>query len=382
METQNRSPQAAVTQAAAYMHLKKKVMGLGEQGYSLLKDGRVSEADAVFHQCLDLSEEFSHTHALIGLSSVEKGAIAQAECSLVEADRLGTNPAWASLLRIKLLMEAGEYDQARHALVNHIYGDQLKRERLDIFTEVADELFPVGAELDLPDFLCLGAQKSGTTWLHVNLQGNTAIFLPRKKESQHFSQDFYRNLELYSTNYVAGRGQVRGEICPSYAVLSDERIAFIARHMPDLKLIYIMRDPVERAFSALRMDTHVVKKYADRVVDESTMLEILDQDKHYVEFSKYTKHIEAWERYYPKDRFLFCFMEDIKQRPDWLLEQVSIHLGVPMTEEWNREQLGQKIFAGKPMSMPDSVHDHLRRSLDEELRNLEERFGSRVAGWL
>jgi len=107
----------------------------------------------------------------------------------------------------------------------------------------------------LPQVLCIGAQKAGTTWLYENLARHPEVFVPPEvKEVHYFDFLFHHPLADYAEVFAAGRGQVRCDITPNYGRLRAERIRFCHRVMPDARLIFLMRNPVERAWSQAVMD--------------------------------------------------------------------------------------------------------------------------------
>jgi hypothetical protein len=160
-----------------------------------------------------------------------------------------------------------------------------------------------------PTFLGIGAQKAGSTWLHAMLSKHDELWLPHLKELHYFDRRFpirpvpsssapepaqgtfarhistrIRRMSLsklrdrlsfrrwsdlaWETRYVFGnwdaewyaslfnaaKGRIAGEITPAYSCLSEEAIAYVHGLMPDAKLIFLMRDPVERAWSHAKMD--------------------------------------------------------------------------------------------------------------------------------
>jgi hypothetical protein len=116
----------------------------------------------------------------------------------------------------------------------------------------------------LPDFLIIGAQKAGTTWLKEQLRQNPRIFMP-KREVHYFDQNprFERGSEWYASHFEDADGAVTvGEKTPEYLYLSQrpdipEGIARISTLLPEARLIVILRDPVRRALSALN---HLINK--------------------------------------------------------------------------------------------------------------------------
>ncbi len=100
----------------------------------------------------------------------------------------------------------------------------------------------------LPDFLILGAQKAGTTALYEYLRRHPGITGPRWKEVSYFDRHYARGRAWYRGNFPVRDGGLVGEASPSYLFhpLAPERAAAL---VPGARLIAILRDPVERAYS-------------------------------------------------------------------------------------------------------------------------------------
>ncbi|OGT83573.1 MAG: hypothetical protein A3H91_02535 [Gammaproteobacteria bacterium RIFCSPLOWO2_02_FULL_61_13] len=103
------------------------------------------------------------------------------------------------------------------------------------------------AQLTLPDFLCIGAQKAGTTWLYENLRRHPEIFLPHRKELHYFDWGYSRHINIYAKNFENVSGKIKGDITPAYAVIAPDRIDIIRAIMPDAKILMLLRNPVGRA---------------------------------------------------------------------------------------------------------------------------------------
>lgn len=101
----------------------------------------------------------------------------------------------------------------------------------------------------LPEFLCVGAQKAGTTTLHDLLQLHPGVHLPAVKEVHYFSRHFERSLDWYRQQFAgARRGQRVGETTPYY-LFHPFAPGWIADTLPAVRLIVLLRDPVDRAIS-------------------------------------------------------------------------------------------------------------------------------------
>jgi hypothetical protein len=102
----------------------------------------------------------------------------------------------------------------------------------------------------LPDFICIGAQKAGTTWLYEQLLGHPDVFMPRKELDFFFGS---LHLSGYGAHFdSAAEQQVCGDISPNCAAFEGlaERIYNVC---PNVCIIHMLRDPVERAFSQWEM---------------------------------------------------------------------------------------------------------------------------------
>ena len=108
---------------------------------------------------------------------------------------------------------------------------------------------------NLPDFLIIGAQKCGTTWLWNEIRQHPNIFMPEGKELHYFSNDGSTNfqddgsLDWYKKFFVnSGEANLLGESTPSY-IYRPESAQNIFSVIPDVKLIVTLRQPAERAYS-------------------------------------------------------------------------------------------------------------------------------------
>ena len=111
-------------------------------------------------------------------------------------------------------------------------------------------LYPAGVtRTEVTELIVIGAQKAGTTSVHEWLLQHPGIHLPASKEAHYFTLDHDKTVQWYAKHYAgAQRGQLRGDITPYYAYhpYAAERIAAL---LPAVRLVYLVRDPVERTIS-------------------------------------------------------------------------------------------------------------------------------------
>ena len=129
---------------------------------------------------------------------------------------------------------------------------------MTITTEILDKigflrnnlLISKNSSTNFPDFIGIGAQKSGTSWLFKNLRKHPQLYFPETKEIHFFDWYFYKGLNWYCKHFKdADISQYKGEITPCYSILSEEKIKFIHQINPKLKIILLLRNPIERAWS-------------------------------------------------------------------------------------------------------------------------------------
>lgn len=179
----------------------------------------------------------------------------------------------------------------------------------------------------LPDFLIVGAMKSGTTGLFRDLELNPDVFLPTRKEPEGFVDDAIstpEGLRRYADNFArAGDDQVTGEASTSYTKLPDvpgvaERAA---RVVPEAKIIYLVREPVSRVVSHHRHDVARGAMPADLDV-------ALEQFPALIDYTRYSYQIGPWIDHYG-DRVLVVRFEDYVQERRATVDRVSEFLQIP-----------------------------------------------------
>jgi len=188
-----------------------------------------------------------------------------------------------------------------------------------------------------PDFLVIGAQKSGTTWLEKNLGAHPEICTPKHKELHFFDKQdvFQRGQAWYEDQFDRRqKDQLAGEFTPNYFWLPSSKeeasesgqLSSIARRVqeryPEVKLIIALRDPVDRAKSAYY---HQIR--ARRVKPDETLSEV--QHKYGIaSMGNYAVCLEEWLDAFPRESFHCVVYNDIVQEPLETIQAVYQFLGV------------------------------------------------------
>lgn len=189
-----------------------------------------------------------------------------------------------------------------------------------------------------PNFMILGAQKAGTTWIANMLKHHPEIFIPEDKEIHFFnkSYNYKKGFEWYHSFFsTSGGAKMIGDATPNYlwtGTSQDENVESnrtqnipqkIYDYNPDLKFIVSLRDPVSRAYSAYKS---LIR--GGHISPNTQITEVLD-NRGIITMGYYEKHISNWFQYFPRDKFLFLiFEEDIKENREKTLQRLFNFLDV------------------------------------------------------
>lgn len=234
--------------------------------------------------------------------------------------------------------------------------------------------------LALPNFLGIGGQKCGTTWLHANLAKHPELYLPPEKEIHYFNRRIHKRLQYYSSRFEAGRDRVRGEINPGYCLLTERRVAYVHRLMPELKIVFLMRNPMDRAWSQAVMNLAKFKGRKFEEVPEAEFVEHVSHSRTAIR-NEYLEMLGRWRRFYPPERFCYGFFEEISEKPQDLLRRVFRHLGVTEDVDWATFPFNEVINKGEGRPMPPRVREILSEIYREPIERLHAEFGEPVARW-
>lgn len=205
----------------------------------------------------------------------------------------------------------------------------------------------------LPDFLIIGAAKSATTTLHELMGRHPRVFVSKIKEPEFFAVDavYERGLAWYQALFRDARpDQLCCEASTAYTRWPQfpKAAERIARTLPQAKLIYLLRHPIDRAYS------HYVHRVTRELYPHQpiryTFEEHVVNDPMCLDGSRYMDQIEQYLKYFPRSSLLILLTEDLERRPDETLATAWRFLGLDPVRLENaaiRGNEGQSIREGR-----------------------------------
>ena len=207
---------------------------------------------------------------------------------------------------------------------------------------------------------------------HIKAGGFTDAIWWSKWTFGYYSDSWYKSLFLEGLSY-----QVRGEITPAYSILEREDVARIKEINPDIKLIYLIRNPIDRAWSNIR---HNFKKgYLNIDLSEAEMIAAL-QRKGTVIRGDYERTLETYLRYFDSSQILVCFYDAIQANPSDLMLGITNFLDISAFKEGIVDS--QALINASPLKeMPSRVKDYLAETYTPMIKRLANKFGSYARVW-
>jgi len=294
---------------------------------------------------------------------------------------------------------------------------------------------------DKVDFLCAGAQRSGTSWLWAHLRARPDIWFPPNKEIHYFTratnyptpshlacrglvQKFLGNSqecrtwrwlffgyahkslaraapdqklqcllwllkyffgtpcdEWYLSLFRRGSGKICGEITPDYSLLDECGVENVVRLLPNIKILLLMRDPLDRVLSQTRyhMDG---KAYPDLSrASEDELVQFATQPGQVLR-GDYGRILAIWRKFIPAERIYLGYYEDIQNRPGDTLNSILDFLGAETIASVDGKQLAGRRNAASPRTFSGSFVRRIAPAHEGAIRGCVNALGEPAALWL
>jgi hypothetical protein len=210
----------------------------------------------------------------------------------------------------------------------------------------------------LPNLFIIGAMKSASTSLHYYLKAHPEIFMSEPKEIDYFIEErnWEKGQEWYEDHFPEEKA-IRGESSVNYSRchLFEGVPQRIHAMSPDAKLIYVLRDPIERAVSHYRQRT--IQGVEERPIGEA-LSDLTDND--YIKVGMYHMQLTAFMEYFDQSKLLIVTMEELNKQQQETLQKVFRFLGVD--ENFHSKEYGEV----------------LNRSVDKRPRNALGKFLDKI----
>ena len=253
----------------------------------------------------------------------------------------------------------------------------------------------------LPDFIIIGAQRGGTTSFYNYLVQHPCVVPALRKEISFFDNNFRKGINWYRSHFLSlpyrycfkqlyGQDLVTGEASPDY-LLHPHAPRRISTVLPTAKLIVMMRNPVDRAYSSHYSKVKLGKEtlsFEDAIEQEQERLHgevekmLEDEDyfsfnhRHYSYLAKgiYVDQLRTWMSLFPREQFLIIKSEDFYEDHRKILERTLDFLGLP---DWEPEETDYTRLnvSGYPEMNADT-----RKRLADYFRPHNQRLNEYLAG--
>jgi len=261
---------------------------------------------------------------------------------------------------------------------------------------------------NLPDFIIIGANKAGTTSVANYLNSHPDIQMSKVKEPMFFSTEptqssaamkeaslarpyFTLTLNEYSEMFDAANGKVvkLGEASTSYLANPNTSSKLMRKIVPDVKIIVILRDPVERAISAYKMcvgNGIESRKFSEIVLGAEQDLKILDAHgvKEYIRNGLYVQLLQPYFNFFSKDQILITAYEELRETPSKLLSKIFGFVGVDDHEVSTKKKFNtaaDNLKRGRIEIKQEDI-DRLRTLFRPELERLLPKMDFDISHWI
>jgi hypothetical protein len=277
----------------------------------------------------------------------------------------------------------------------------------------------------MPDFLCIGAQRGGTTWLDHALRQHRQLWMPPLKELHYFDCSvrtplvlhilarqttsgrrarmalqllrrpqhvrwagryllWPRNDRWYAGLFRPAPGQLSGEATPAYAMLERPTIAALHGQYPALRIIYLLRDPLQRLWSQVgRFITKHTRADIATISDADIYALVRQNFAAFHAHSSYLANLARWESIFAPRQIFVGFFGQVHADPAALLTALYAFLGVDAQPGNVPGDAGVPRNARRFRPMPAEIGRWLAEQLHSELVALHQRFDNAdTAQWL
>jgi len=277
-----------------------------------------------------------------------------------------------------------------------------------------------------PDFLCIGMQKAGTAWLYDQLKHHPDFWIPLVKEFHYLDRDIVRmsnprkllemmqrapkrlekhrrpwderdveflneaaslagkprDIAQYAALFRFKNGLLTGDITPGYSRLSDEVVAEVGRALPGVKIVLMIRDPLDRAWSQICMAARNDRFDTGLLKEPERFRAFLESSEEVNSRSFPTRMVARWREHAPNVALQYYFLDDVIASPEETRRRVLTFLGADpgkssgaVDADHNRKSKNVKL------PLTDDIRTVMVDHFRGELLACVNLFGTHAEGW-
>ena len=288
----------------------------------------------------------------------------------------------------------------------------------------------------LPNFLGIGAPRAGTSWLSVNLRKHPDIWMPHIKELHYFDRSltyptptylackwpfkrffgseehnvkFRRKFKKTITNDIKNRSwvhiawdinyffgvyndkwymslfrqgnfKIKGEITPAYSILKTQDVVRLKRLMPQVKIIYLIRNPIDRTWSHIRR-----LEMRDNFIFTSLTFK---EQKNFVNKpeialpSDYIRTLSIWSDHFTEKQFFIGFYDEIEKTPIEFLKKIFDFLNIKNFRIYFNKSAFDRINASPMREAPMDLKLYLAEKYHSQVLELKNMLNGFTEKWI
>jgi hypothetical protein len=185
-----------------------------------------------------------------------------------------------------------------------------------------------GTQMTLPNFLICGAQKAGTTALYKHLSQHPDVFMSRPKETWFFDANYHRGLEWFATHFEGHEGESAIGEATARTMFVPEAPPRVKGHLPEAKLIFVLRNPIDRAYSQFHYSIYTGEFHTERSFHEVIRDDESAFREEMIQRGMYARQLKRFDEYFDCDQMKVIFNEDLRQKTKETVQGVYEFLNV------------------------------------------------------
>jgi len=275
----------------------------------------------------------------------------------------------------------------------------------------------------LPTFLIIGAEKAGTTALFQFLRQHPNVCFSRPKETWFFNRRYHRGIGWFASHFEHYDGEAAVGEGTARLLQSEEAPPRIAEHIPEVQLLCVLRNPIERAFSQYHFCLYTGKADPDRSFGELIRERDIEFGRDLINQGQYIDHLRRYEHTFSRDQITVVLHRDLRQDSKAIVQRLYREIGVDasfdpdvesrhnvtkypasrtayavLRRTWHavfswaevyapgatnqlRQFMRRLLFDTSKPSMSDRDRAYLRRVYERPNRELEEWLGQDLSHW-